>query len=283
MGRVNLGHYVLGIEGMALLRTWLAGPRELADRRVEELARFLADRDTSPLAAELEVADEDVAGGYARWAGTYDALPNPLILVEEPAVRALLDALPVGRALDAACGTGRHAAYLHARGHTVIGVDATPEMLDCARVRLPGVDFRTGDLGALPAADASMDLVVCALALTHCPDLGPPIAELARVLRPGGCLVVSDLHPFVLLLGGSALFPGSDGRLGNVRSYPHLPGAYLRGFRDAGLVVDTCVEPLVGEREIALIASGTMDLAPEAFRTALGDTPLALVWGLTRR
>jgi 2-polyprenyl-3-methyl-5-hydroxy-6-metoxy-1,4-benzoquinol methylase len=51
-----------------------------------------------------------------------------MIDIEQPVVRRILDGLPVGTALDAACGTGRHTAYLHELGHRVIGIDASPEI-----------------------------------------------------------------------------------------------------------------------------------------------------------
>src|SRR5262249_14405932 len=143
--------------------------------RVSELARFVSRPDEPPISLALDVRGEDVLGGYARWAMTYDDTPNPLIRLEEPLVRALIDAVPAGVALDAACGTGRHAHYLDVRGHRVIGVDASPDMLARARERVPGADFRTGDLAALPLPAASVDLVVCALALSHCHDLGAPV------------------------------------------------------------------------------------------------------------
>ncbi len=185
MARVSVGHFLVGMEGLAILRSWLTAPDDAA-ARLEELSGFLARPESSPLTLQLDVPNEDVQSGYVRWAGVYDGAANPLIHVEEPAVRALIDALPPGRALDAACGTGRHARHLHSRGHRVIGVDASAAMLDVARHRLPDVDFRLGDLGALPVETASTDLVVCALALTHCERLAPPIAELARVVGPGG-------------------------------------------------------------------------------------------------
>jgi SAM-dependent methyltransferase len=63
---------------------------------------------------------------YARWAPFYDEPGNELIDIEGPIVREILDGLPVSIALDAACGTGRHAAHLASRGHIVIGVDTSP-------------------------------------------------------------------------------------------------------------------------------------------------------------
>jgi ubiquinone/menaquinone biosynthesis C-methylase UbiE len=283
MARVNLGHYVVGTEGLALLRTWLVGAREDADRRVAELAALLARRDDSPLSVELHAPATDVAEGYGRWAATYDVTPNPLIRLEEPVVRALVADLPPGDALDAACGTGRHASFLAARGHRVVGIDASAAMLDVARAAAPEADFRRGDLARLPADAASADLVLCTLALTHVPDLGPAVAELARVARPGARVVVSDFAPVMGALGGTALFFDADGRAGYVRSHTHTHAAYLRAFRAAGLEVVECVEPPLGDHEVFLLSGGLFELAPEAFRAAWCGLPGALVWALRRR
>jgi ubiquinone/menaquinone biosynthesis C-methylase UbiE len=283
MGQVNLGHYVVGTKGLALLRTWLVGARADADRRLAELSAFLVARDGSPLATELDAPATSVTDGYGRWAATYDATPNPLIRLEEPVVRALVAELPPGDALDAACGTGRHAAFLAARGHRVVGIDATAAMLAVARAAVPRGDFRLGDLGRLPADPASADLVLCTLALTHVADLGPPIAELARVARPGARVVVSDFAPIMCALGGTALFVDAHGRAGYVESYTHTHAAYLRAFRIAGLDVIDCIEPPLGDEEVFLLSGGLSDLAPEAFRAAWGGLPGALVWALRRR
>src|SRR5260370_42244114 len=83
--------------------------------------------------------------------------------MEEPVVREIIDGLPPGRALDAACGTGRHAAYLAARSHVVTGVDISPGMLAVATAKLPGVDFRHRDLRPPPLPDAAADPGVVAL------------------------------------------------------------------------------------------------------------------------
>jgi len=282
MARVNLGHYLVGLTGLALLRGSLTGPRARAAARVADLERLLQHGDEPPMTLEIDVDEEDVIGGYGRWAGSYDDTPNPLVLQEEIAMRVLLDAVVPGDALDAACGTGRHARHLATRGHRVIGVDASPDMLARARAAAPDVEFRAGDLTALPFADARFDLVVCALALTHCETLTAPVRELARVVRPGGRLVVSDFHPVQLAIGGTAFFIGSDGRAGFVRSFRHDHGAYFAAFRDAGLTVERCIEPVDGEREVMLKAGGMMPFAPDACRQALEGLPGVLIWDLVR-
>lgn len=280
---VKPGHYVLGTEGLALLRRWLVADASELERRVDELVRFVRSPGAAPMSIRLDVTPLDVQAGYARWSASYDTIPNPLIRAEEPVVRAMIDAAPIGAALDAACGTGRHAVYLRDRGHRVIGVDATPEMLEKARARLPDADLRTGQLEALPLETASVDLAVCALALTHVREPEPAIGELARVLRPGGRLVLSDLHPAMVLLGATGFFVGADGAAGNVESFHHPHGRYLAAFREAGLEVVRCVEPALEEQDLLALTGGLVAFAEEAFRAAWVGIPNALVWELVRR
>lgn len=151
-----------------------------------------------PLGAAATIAPLTTSRGYDDWSVTSDEPGNALVDHETPIVRAILDELPVGVALDAACGTGRHAAYLAELGHRVIGVDDSPGMLAAARVKLPDAELHRAGLSALPLPDDHVDLVVCALALTHVADLAPVFAEFARVLKPGGHLVTSDVRGILI-------------------------------------------------------------------------------------
>ena len=74
----------------------------------------------------------------------------------------------------------------------MIGVDSSAGMLARAREKVPQGEFHEADLHELPLADDSVDLVVCAIALVHLADIEGPFREFARVLRPGGHLVVSN-------------------------------------------------------------------------------------------
>jgi len=283
MSRIRFGHWLLGTAGMGALRSWLGADRTAVDARIADMERLLRIRDEEPLLAlELPVPEVDSVTGYASWADTYDVLPNPLIEVEEPAVRQLVTDAPPGRALDAACGTGRHAAFLATRGHRVTGVDTSPAMLARARARVPEAALAVGSLAALPIPTASVDLAVCALALMHLPEIGPAIAELRRVLRPGGRLILSDLHPTTLTLGGGALFQGADGAFGRVSGWVHRHEDYVGAFTATGLEIRACVEPTWGESELPLLGGPLYALAPEAVQAAFVGLPAALVWGLVR-
>lgn len=231
----------------------------------------------------METEEYDFRAGYGLWSETYDSIDNPLIALEEPAIEPLLAAVPAGVALDAACGTGRLTARLAAHGHRVIGVDGSETMLDKARLRLPDVEFRRGDLLALPLPDESVDLAVCALALEHCQQLRPPVAELARVLKAGCRLLVSSLHPFAVLLGGAAFFRDVTGKRGLIRSHPHLVSDYLAAFSSAGLRLRTCLEPTVTEEVAAILSAPLARAGTDTWmRDALLGLPFALICELER-
>ncbi|GAB6987579.1 class I SAM-dependent methyltransferase [Nocardioides pyridinolyticus] len=100
-----------------------------------------------------------------------------------------------GRVLEIAVGTGRNLAHYDAEA-TVTGVDLSPEMLALARKYAAELgleaDLREGDAAHLPFPDASFDTVVCALSLCSIPDPERAIAEMHRVLVPGGHLLLLD-------------------------------------------------------------------------------------------
>jgi ubiquinone/menaquinone biosynthesis C-methylase UbiE len=183
--------------------------------------------------------------------------------------------------LDAGCGTGRHARRLVELGHDVVGVDGSSEMLEKAARSLPDAVFRQGDLCSLPLEPASVDLVVCALALEHVADLSRAIGELSRVLRPRGRMVLSDLHPAAVALGGAAYFQDAGGGAGVVRGYGHLHGDYLRAFEQVRLNVRQCLEPRFGRAEAAMQGPATRFI-PQAAEAAYVGVPGALIWDLDR-
>ncbi|MER7847692.1 class I SAM-dependent methyltransferase [Kitasatospora sp. NPDC096077] len=273
--RLRVRELILGIEGMALLRNAVGGDEAFLKARVEEIRRFATQDDEPMPDAEAEIHELELAGGYAEWAQRYDSLPSSFIQVEEPVLHGLLDGLPAGVALDAACGTGRQTAALLARGHRTIGVDQSPEMIARARERAPQAEFRTGRLEALPLDDDSVDLAVCTMALTHQPEVDGTVAELARVVRPGGRVLISDLHPFVIALQGQCIFVRGPGRLGFVRNHLHLPSAYLNAFTAAGLQVRSCHEPVFNG---SLAPGGYEEFIADAARAAWDGLPLMVIW-----
>ena len=93
--------------------------------------------------------------------------------------------------LDAGCGAGMAAALAASMGARVAGIDAAEGMLEIARERTPGGDFRQGDLEALPWGDSAFDLVTGFNAFQFASDPAKALRKAGRVTRPGGMVVVT--------------------------------------------------------------------------------------------
>jgi SAM-dependent methyltransferase len=278
--RPTLGEYVIGVAGLALMR--LAFTDDAAGRaaRTAEIRDLLGQLDHETRLQAPVGTEYDLGTGYQQWSATYDQ-PLRLFPIEEPPMKALIETLPPGTVLDAACGTGRYSTMLASQGHDVIGVDQSAAMLDTARTKLPSADFREGDLTALPLPGRSVDAVVCALALVHVPQVASALNEFARVLRPGGRLIISDVHPFLVMLGWQAQFPaqgGEDGQApgrGFMRLHGHLPSEYTGAATAAGLRLRSLVEPPLTESAVVTPAAAVI---PDASRAAFTGLPAVSVW-----
>jgi len=124
---------------------------------------------------------------------TYDRYARLLSLGQDPRWRRfLVSRLEAGtgdRVLDVATGTGLVAAELiRQKGCTVVGLDQSPEMLAVARERLPDVELVEASAESLPFADESFDALTFTYLLRYVDEPGATLAELARVVRPGGTI-----------------------------------------------------------------------------------------------
>jgi SAM-dependent methyltransferase len=265
----TLGQYAIGVEGLALLRLAFTSDAGGRAARAAEMRRLACQADREARLQEPIGTEYDLRRGYQQWSATYDQ-PLRLFPIEEPPMRTLIETIPPGTVLDAACGTGRYSVFLAQRGHRVIGVDQSDAMLDVARGKLPSAEFRRGDLTAIPLPAGSVDAAVCALALVHVRDLG-----LARVLRPGGRLVISDVHPFLVFLGWQAQFPAGGARKGFMRLHRHLPSDYTSAAHAAGLRLRSLAEPPMTGTAVITPAA---DIIPEANRAAFARLPAVSVW-----
>jgi ubiquinone/menaquinone biosynthesis C-methylase UbiE/DNA-binding transcriptional ArsR family regulator len=173
--------------------------RQIWDVTREELRRRPGlDQDERRLAAVLKRRSETSQQFFATSAGQWDRLRDDLF-GRDFWLHALPGLLPAEWTVgDLGCGTGVLAAALGPHVAKVIGVDGSDEMLDAARARvagLPNVDLRRGPLESLPIDDASLDAVTLVLVLHHVPAPAAALDEAARVLRPGGRLLVVDMAP----------------------------------------------------------------------------------------
>jgi ubiquinone/menaquinone biosynthesis C-methylase UbiE len=285
--RFTLADYLIGIEGLAILRASFAGDYAAILRRKAEIQRIVANAGAQPYSQRRDLPPGTIEQGYAVWSQTYDPPSadddDPIIQTEQPVVRSLIDELPRGRVLDAACGTGRHTAYLVESGHDVVGTDCVPEMLDKARAKLPGVEFHLADLERLPFDDARFDAVVCGLALLHLEDVVPAVGELARVVRSGGRVIASVPHPFIYtVLGWRAPVFDDQGNGMVLPEYGHLHSAYITAFSAAGCTVRRCLEPTLSAEQARWNPAGHATPEDEALEQALMGQPAALVWEVER-
>jgi ubiquinone/menaquinone biosynthesis C-methylase UbiE len=191
-----------------------------------------------------------VEEGYERWAATYDDAPNPLLHLEERKLTALLPDLGGKCALDLACGTGRWLEKLSDMGTGLqVGVDFSSAMLRVAgkKSALHGRLARA-DCLSLPFQDSVFDLVICSFALSHISDLGQALSELARVMKTGADVIVSDLHPEAYERGWRTGFRDSR-NIVRIETTPRSAEQIVRAFYAAGFECLTHLPLCLGEPE----------------------------------
>lgn len=211
-------------------------------------------------------AVQDATYGWQASAGAWVADQGDLgdwsrqFVLDAPML-ARVDRKSFARTLDVGCGEGRFCRILRARGLEVTGIDLTPALIEIARERDPGGDYRVGNAEALEFADASFDLVVSYVALLDIPDISKAISEMARVLKPGGSLLLANLSSFT---SAGAWHKDEDGtrpyfkidnysdEVGSWQSWRgihvynwHRPlSMYMRLFLEQGLILRYFEEPL---------------------------------------
>ena len=159
--------------------------------------------------------------------------------VEQAAMLQLLPSMTGLTALDAGCGSGRYLQLLKDRGAHAVGVDQSDEML--RRAWRLGATLR-GDLAALPIRSQCIDVVVSGLALNDIGDLPAVMREFARVLKPGGSVVYSVVHPRGRDEGWERTFETAQGKFA-VDGHWHTREQHEKACNDAGLTIEEVREP----------------------------------------
>lgn len=164
--------------------------------KAEVSSTVAAQQDRQRLAAVLEVRRDRSTAFFSAAARDWERMRQELFgsSAELLPLLALLDPqLVVG---DLGCGTGQIARTLAPFVRRVIGVDSSAAMLEAARTRAPSnMELREGQLERLPLADEEVDCALLFLVLHYVVDPGAALKEAARVLRPGGRLLIVDMMP----------------------------------------------------------------------------------------
>jgi demethylmenaquinone methyltransferase/2-methoxy-6-polyprenyl-1,4-benzoquinol methylase len=178
-----------------------------------------------------------VQGMFDRIAGVYDVMNRVMTLGLDVrwrrlAVREVV--WPGDRVLDACCGTGDFAVEAERRGGRVVGLDFSPRMLERARRKSGTIEWVEGDALELPFGDGEFDAATVGFGVRNLADLQDGLAELARVLRPGGRVAVLEitrprgiLRPF-FRLWFDVLVPIAGRVLPGGQAYTYLPASVRR-------------------------------------------------------
>jgi demethylmenaquinone methyltransferase/2-methoxy-6-polyprenyl-1,4-benzoquinol methylase len=180
---------------------------------------------------------EAVRGMFDRIAPVYDAMNRVMTagLDGRWRRRAVAEVVwPGDRVLDACCGTGDFAVEAERRGGRVVGLDFSERMLERARRKSGTIEWVQGDALALPFGDGEFDAATVGFGVRNLADLERGLAELLRVLRPGGRLAVLEitrprglLRPF-FRLWLDVLVPIAGKVLPGGKAYTYLPASVRR-------------------------------------------------------
>jgi ArsR family transcriptional regulator len=189
------------------------GDRPTVDALFDLLDRWAEQQGENPWiaadAARLAAVRADRAAAAERYfashAGQWDALRSLHVAESEveAAIARALQGEPIGRLVDIGTGTGRMIELFGPGATQSLGIDRSPEMLRLARVKLAeaglqSVELRQGDMYALPLAAGSAETVILHQVLHYAQNPAAAVAEAARLLVPGGRLLVVDFAPHEL-------------------------------------------------------------------------------------
>jgi cytosine/adenosine deaminase-related metal-dependent hydrolase/ubiquinone/menaquinone biosynthesis C-methylase UbiE len=191
------------------------------------------------------------ASVFSRWAHVYDGRTNPLLLLEGRRAAPLLPPLRGGSVLDVGCGTGRwltHLETLHPA--SLMGIDCSSVMLKHAREKvLSTTRLEHGHSSALPGKDASYTLIMASFLLSYVKDLPAFALECARIVQPGGWVLISDMHPVTAVERGWKRSFRIDGTTVDIAVHSRSLPEIITIFERNGFEVEVLIEPAFEEPE----------------------------------
>jgi cytosine/adenosine deaminase-related metal-dependent hydrolase/SAM-dependent methyltransferase len=192
--------------------------------------------------------------GYRLWSRVYDTQPNPLLTLEERFLEALLPPVNGLDVVDLGCGTGRWLARLLSRNPaSLVGVDFSAEMLGKAERKLGGAaKLIISNCEKMPLSSACADLVVCSFLGSYIENLSGFAEQVRRILRPGGSVFLTDLHPTTVEKCGWRRGFSMGGSHIDIATYARPIEEILQSFQRVGLQASALLEPHFGEPEFCV-------------------------------
>jgi ubiquinone/menaquinone biosynthesis C-methylase UbiE len=181
---------------------------------------------------------------YERWARVYPPVAhNPLMRAEQQSMFEMWPEVAGTRVLDLACGSGRYSRLLlESNAAQVVALDFCVPMLR----QVPGANRICASMMHLPFQAAGFDSVVCGLALGHATDIREWMAEVARVLRPGGTFLYSDFHPEAVRAGMTRSFKDEEDATWTVPHRAYEVDCQREAAAAAGLEIEAASEVRIG-------------------------------------
>lgn len=209
----------------------------------------------------MSTDSERTLADYDRMAGVYadDAETDPMkAAYDRPTILSMAGNVRGQRVLDVGCATGALSRAFAAQGASVLGIDVNPRLVQQAReATQANAEFVVADIAEpMPFLGTGMfDVVAASLVLHYLEDWGPPLREFARVLRPGGLLVLSTHHPAMDIRFGRSEAPyfatvlltdtwHKGGRAFEVRFWHRPMHAIVDAIADAGFLIERIPEPV---------------------------------------
>ncbi|MEE9170040.1 MAG: class I SAM-dependent methyltransferase [bacterium] len=211
--------------------------------RIRRTVQLLSNGRVQPVELPLFSAEE----GYDRWAASYGEELTAVQVLESPILVELIPDVKDRRVLDLGCGTGRVSELAMAHGAKItVGVDLSREMLQRAvgSTKSTKSFWLAGDGLHLPFVSESFDVIICALTMGHLRDIEGGLAQIHRVLRLGGTLLLSDFHPYATFRGDTRSFLNpKDGKTYAIEQHCHLFEHYFECFNKLGIHLEDLREP----------------------------------------
>ena len=189
--------------------------------------------------------------GYRAWASSYDRELNPMLALEKRFLETLLPPVEGLDVVDLGCGTGRWLEIFQGmRPRSLLGVDSSVEMLQVAREKLgAAARFAQGDCTDVCFEPCSADVALCNFVLSYLEDAGAFLAKVKRMLRAGGSVFVTDVHPETSARLKWRRGVKVEDEFREIQTFPRSLEDVIALCESANVCVNVCLEPRFGESE----------------------------------